>query len=47
MKIGSFVSSLLPVISKDSVIEDCQITRAEIREATVPAYDAGVEVFKG
>lgn len=47
MKIGSFVSSLLPVISKDSVIEDCQITRAEIQEATVPAYDAGVEVFKG
>jgi hypothetical protein len=47
MKIQSYLASLLPSFSRDRVTEDCRITRGEIKEYVIPAYDSGAAFFKG
>lgn len=47
MKILSYVQSLLPSISKDTVLEDLAVTKSILEKTTVPAYETAVECFKG
>jgi hypothetical protein len=47
MQIKNFLSSLLPTFGKDRVLEDCRITRTEIKEFTQPAYDIAAPALKG
>ncbi|EKD22685.1 MAG: Virion structural protein [uncultured bacterium] len=47
MKFSNFIQSLLPSFGKDRVLEDCRLTRAEIKEVTAPSYDAAMEFLKG
>lgn len=46
MKIDQFFKSLLPSFSKDTVLEDCRITKGEIKETVKPAYDEGAKLLK-
>lgn len=46
MKIETFFKSLLPSFSKDTVLEDCRITKGEIKETVKPAYDEAVKLMK-
>lgn len=46
MKIDQFFKSLLPSFSKDTVLEDCRITKGEIRETVKPAYDEAAKLMK-
>jgi hypothetical protein len=46
MKIDQFFKSLLPSFSKDTVLEDCRITRGEIKETVHPAYTEAVKLMK-
>lgn len=46
MKIPHFLASLLPTFSKDRIIEDCNVTRGEITEFTMPAYALAAPEFK-
>ncbi len=45
MKITPYIASLLPSFGKDRVIEDCRICAAEIKEFTLPAYEAAVPLL--
>jgi hypothetical protein len=40
MKFSEFVSGLLPNFDKGRVIEDIRLRRAELKETTIPVYDA-------
>lgn len=46
MKIDQFFKSLLPSFSKDTVLEDCRITKGEIKETVHPAYVEAVKLMK-
>lgn len=46
MKIDQFFKSLLPSFSKDTVLEDCRITKGEIKETVLPAYAEAVKLMK-
>lgn len=46
MKIPEFLISLLPTFSKDRIVEDCTLTRAEIVEITQPMYAIAAPDFK-
>ncbi len=46
MKIGNFLTSLLPTFGKDQVLEDCRLTLGEIKNGTLPAYEAAAPLFK-
>lgn len=43
MKIASFVQTLLPSISKDTVLQDCIHTITELKEITAPSYHSAAE----
>lgn len=45
MKIQQFVSSLLPTFGKDRVVEDCRLTRTELKDFTIPAYQAALPLL--
>jgi hypothetical protein len=47
MKITNFLASLLPTFGKETVLEDCRLTRTEIKEFTAPAYDTALNLLKG
>lgn len=47
MKISNYIQSLLPSFSKDRVLEDCRMTRTEIKEITLPMYDSATTLLKG
>jgi hypothetical protein len=44
--IAQYVLSLLPGFSKDRVLEDCRLTRTEIQQYTVPAYEAANDIMR-
>lgn len=46
MKIVSFLQSLLPMLKKDSVLEDLRITKAELDKTVIPSYEAAATHFK-
>lgn len=46
MKIANYLSSLLPSFGKDRVIEDCRLTRSEIKDVTHPSYESALPVLK-
>lgn len=46
MKIVSFLQSLLPMLKKDSVLEDLRITKAELDKTVMPSYEAAAGHFK-
>ena len=46
MKIVSFLQSLLPMLKKDSVLEDLRITKAELDKTVIPSYEAAAIHFK-
>jgi len=46
MKAHSYLTSLLPSFGKDQVIEDIRLTRGEISDVTIPAYEAAVGLLK-
>lgn len=46
MKVRNFLNSLLPSFKKDQVIEDCRITRDEIKQFSEPAYSEALGLFK-
>ena len=47
MKILNYVQSLLPSISKDTILEDLAVTKSILETTTIPAYDTAKECFKG
>lgn len=47
MKFEKYIQSLLPTFGKDRVLEDCRVTRTEIKDVTLPLYDTAVPLFKG
>lgn len=47
MKNDQYLESLLPSFSKERVTEDCRLTRAEIKDVSLPLYDTASKVFKG
>jgi hypothetical protein len=47
MKIFNFLKSLLPNFTKDRITEDIRITRAEIQDVTLPAYQTALQGFSG
>lgn len=46
MKFTTFIKSLLPGFEKDRVLEDIRITRTELKEATIPAFESSVPLLK-
>lgn len=46
MKIPTYLSSLLPSFTKSRIVEDCQITRGEIKDFSRPAYAMAAKDFK-
>jgi hypothetical protein len=46
MKTANYLTSLLPTFGKDQVLEDCRLTRGEIANGTLPAYEAASPLFK-
>lgn len=46
MKIANYLQSLLPSFGKDRVIDDCRLTRTEIKDITHPSFEAALPVFK-
>jgi hypothetical protein len=47
MKLSTYLASLLPNFGKDRIIEDCRVTRGEIKDYTEPAYAIAVPLLKG
>lgn len=47
MKPAQYIASLVPSFARDQVLEDLRITRAEIKEGTLPSYETAAELFKG
>lgn len=47
MRILNYLKSLLPTFGKDRVLEDCRLTRTEIKEDTAPAFKSAAELLKG
>ena len=47
MKIKNFIAALLPTFGTDRVLEDCRITKMELKEVTLPSYDQAALMFKG
>jgi len=47
MKAFQYIQSLLPSISKDTVIEDIALTKSILEESVIPAYATATECFKG
>lgn len=45
MKITNYIASLLPSFGKTTVMEDVRLTRTEIKEATLPVYEAAVPLL--
>lgn len=46
MKAHSYLTSLLPSFGKDQVIEDIRLTRGELQDVTIPAYEAAAGLLK-
>lgn len=46
MKLTTFLQSLLPMLKKDSVLEDLRITKSELDKTVVPTYEAATDHFK-
>lgn len=46
MKIQDFVKSVLPSVSKDTVLEDCRASIGELKDTVAPVYKQGAELFK-
>lgn len=46
MKLTTFLQSLLPMLKKDSVLEDLRITKSELDKTVVPTYEAAGDHFK-
>ena len=46
MKFSNFLKSLLPGFEKDQVLEDIRITRTELKETTIPAFESGAPLLK-
>lgn len=46
MKADQFFKSLLPSFSKDTVLEDCRVTRGEIVDTVQPAYRQAADLMK-
>lgn len=46
MKFTTFIKSLLPGFEKDRVLEDIRITRTELKEITIPAFESSVPLLK-
>lgn len=47
MRTPNYLASLLPSFATETVLEDCRITRGEIKDITLPAYHAAVPLLKG
>lgn len=47
MKNDQYLESLLPSFSKERVTEDCRLTRAEIKDTSLPLYAVTNAAFKG
>lgn len=47
MKNDHYLASLLPTFSKERVLEDCRLTRAEIVDVSLPLYKTALNAFKG
>lgn len=47
MKFDQYIVSLLPSFGKDRVLEDCRVTRNEIKDISLPLYDTAAPLFKG
>lgn len=47
MKIDQYLTSLLPSFSKERVMEDCRLTRSEIKDISLPLYETASKAFKG
>ena len=47
MKILAYISSLLPTFERERVLEDCRMTRAEIKSSTLPAYVGAEKLLRG
>jgi hypothetical protein len=45
MKISNYLVSLLPSFHRNTVLEDCKITKTELKEATIPAYTTAVQLL--
>ncbi len=46
MKFTAFLKSLIPGFEKDRVLEDIRITRTELKEITIPAYESTAPLLK-
>lgn len=46
MKIANYLASLVASFGKPQVLEDCRLTKAEIKEGTLPAYDTAASLLK-
>lgn len=46
MRLFNFISSLLPRIRKDEVVEDLRVTLGELNNNVIPAYEDAVRFFK-
>ena len=46
MKITNYLASLLPSFKKERVTEDCRLTRTEIKEFVLPAYEHAIPLLK-
>ena len=46
MKVLNFLTSLLPSLKKERIIEDLRLTRAEITEHTAPSYKTADDLLK-
>lgn len=47
MKIVSYLQSLLPSFGKDQVLEDCRLTKSEIKDITLAGYVTAEGLLKG
>lgn len=46
MKTQSYLASLLPSFAKDQVLEDIRLTRTELEDITLPAYEHALPLLK-
>ena len=47
MKFSAFLKSLIPGFEKDNVLEDVRLTRTELKEITIPAYETSIALLVG
>lgn len=47
MKFSAFLKSLIPGFEKDNVLEDVRLTRTELKEITIPAFETSISLLAG